>query len=86
MRCNTDVSSLYIQVPLYDMKEQMKKLIIRAEYVHKRQMQMEETVKTMGRQLSVIQDKLTMLYQLTRRKKQMKDIKIDGSTSMSVEG
>ena len=57
------------QVPLYDMKEQMKKLSIRTEHVLKRESQLEQDVDYMNAQLQVMEEKLLTLFKLIQKGK-----------------
>lgn len=63
------MSDMILQVPLYDMKEQMKKLSIRTEHVLKRETHLEEDVDFMNAQLQVMEEKLLTLLKLIQKGK-----------------
>jgi len=62
------------QVPLYDMKEQMKKLTVRAEYVLSKTTATTQSVQMIDKALSEMEQKILVLYKLTQKDKTKKKL------------
>lgn len=58
-----------MQVPLYDMREHMKKLTIRTDHVYKRASNIADSMKVISEKLLTMQEKLSTLIKLLQKEK-----------------
>ncbi|XP_067936796.1 small conductance calcium-activated potassium channel protein 2-like [Watersipora subatra] len=74
------------QVPLYDMKEQMKKLTIRTDHVIKREASLEVSIETTRQKLHQMQEKLSQLCKLVQKDKRRSTLTVSSSLVEGTEG